>query len=104
MEAVLADCIIEPAQPFMIGLDLWMAERFVRGFLHVCIEWIAEVTELARGDVGLQALREAETISWRGHTLRVPPLSLQFEVNVARGRAERAQMVRSLLEASVRQI
>jgi hypothetical protein len=88
LDHALQDTIIEPPRAFPpIG------GHFTRIFLHACIEWLTGITELAGGDVGLEAFRRAEPVQWQGYTLLVPPLDIQLAVNRDRGRMERSELI-----------
>lgn len=91
-EVLMRDHLIEPPRPGFIS------DSFGRAFLHARVEWVAGIDERADqhrvGDVGPTAAARLETVSWRGHPIRVPPLALPLAVNQARGFAERAGMIR----------
>ena len=44
-------------------------------------------------DFGPAAAERLETVSWRGHDLRVPPLEMQRQVSLRRGLGERVRQV-----------
>ncbi len=80
----------------------WVVNWFGRAFLHVCIDITGGVVAAADqpniNDFGPEAVRRLETVQWRDHLLRVPPLDLQLAVNERRGRHERAALIRQVLE------
>ena len=44
-------------------------------------------------DFGPTATGRLDTVTWRGHTLRVPPLDLQLQVSERRGMAARVEEI-----------
>jgi hypothetical protein len=89
--------LVEPVTP-SVG---WVADWFGRAFVHARVEWVGsvrpEVDEPVASDFGPAAARALEEIEWRGHTLRVPPLSLQRDVARRRGLAERTAAIEAAL-------
>lgn len=98
-EALLDD-LIEPVVP----VEGWVCHWFGRAFPGALVEWVGGVDERADrptpSDYGPTAARRRETIRWRGHQLRVPPLELQLAVSEARGRIEQAALIRAALRAA----
>jgi len=94
---LLFDYLIEPVVP----VEGWFCSWWGRAFLHARIEWVGEVGERAdqpeMSDFGPAAARRLETIAWRGHAIRVPPLDLQLRVSRRRGLAERVAHIERLL-------
>jgi hypothetical protein len=92
---ILADSLMEPVRPS----PGWIGECFGRAFLHASVEWIGgvdpAVDEQGPNDFGPVASARLETVDWRGHSLRVPPLDLLLAVNERRGRADRATLIRA---------
>jgi len=94
---LLLDHLVEPVLPS----GGWIADWFGRAFLHARVEWVGDVhadvdTPLAC-DFGPAAASRLETVLWRGHAVRVPPLDLQLEVSEQRGLADRAAKIRQRL-------
>jgi hypothetical protein len=95
---LLLDCLIEPVQ----DSRGWISNWFGRAFLHARIEWVGSVDvnvdtpEIS--DLGPTAASRLETISLRGHEIRVPPLDLQLQVSERRGLAERVEKIKRAME------
>ncbi len=74
-----------------------MCNSFGRSFPLACLEWVGGVDERADqlfvSDFGPIAASRSENITWRGHSLRIPPLDLQLQINQRRGRIERAAKI-----------
>ncbi len=74
-----------------------MCNSFGRSFPLACLEWVGGADErldqLFGSDFGPIAASQSETITWRGHSLRVPPLNLRLQTNQRRGRTERAAKI-----------
>ncbi|HSH78678.1 MAG TPA: hypothetical protein VLA19_09125 [Herpetosiphonaceae bacterium] len=94
---LLRNDLIEPVVP----IEGWVFRWFGRSFLRACLEWAGGVDSRVDtpepSDFGPVAASRLETVEWRGHTLRVPPLELQLAVNQRRGRTERADLIRRAL-------
>jgi len=97
LAAVVSDLLIEP----LAGggqLGVW----WLRGFDGARFECVGGVHasvddgELP-SDFGPVAAGRLETLQWRGHRVRVPPLDLQLHVSERRGLEERARAIRTLL-------
>lgn len=92
--ALLLDYLIEPVVP----VADWFCNWFGRSFPGACLEWVGGVDERADtpeiSDFGPIAASRRETVTWRGYTLRVPPLAMQREANEQRGRAEHVAIIR----------
>jgi Phosphoribosyl-dephospho-CoA transferase MdcG len=92
----LADVLVEPLQP----AD-WFCRWWGRAFLGARVEWVGGVGSTADEpeptDFGLVAAESLETVAWRGHAVRVPPLALQLAVCERRGLGDRAARIRALL-------
>ncbi len=95
--ALLHDHLVEPVAP-TYG---WVADTFARAFLGACLEWLGGINERAdqpaTSDYGPTAAGRLETVVWRGHELRVPPLDLQLAVSERRGRDRVAAMIREAI-------
>ena len=78
----------------------WIAEWFARAWDGTRIEWVAEtradLDDARTSDLGPEAVRRAETVSWRGLDFRVPPLDLQAAVSRERGLHDRASAIEAL--------
>jgi hypothetical protein len=69
--------------------------------LHARIEWIGGVNEVPDqygvSDCGRVAASRLETVLWRGHEIRVPPLDLQLQVSQGRGLTDRVEVIQRFL-------
>ena len=94
--SVLLEHLDEPVTP-----GHWFCRWWGRAFLHARIEWVGGVDERADqptvSDFGPTAASRLETVAWRGHALRVPPLELQLEVSRRRGLTNRAEEIERTL-------
>lgn len=94
LQNLLIDHLIQPVEHSKGWIGTW----FGRAFLSCKLEWLGGVNESADAygisDFGPVARTRLETIEWRGHTLRVPPLDLQLDVCIRRGLDERADKIR----------
>lgn len=97
---LLRDHLIEP----VARAEVWVADWFGRAFLHCCLDWVgavgARVDEPEPTDFGPLAARRRETVAWKGHTLRLPPLDLQLAVSRRRGLSNRVAQIEALLRES----
>lgn len=79
----------------------WFCSSWGRAFLHARFEWVGGVDERADrpfvSDFGPTAARRLEAVSWRGYTVRLPPLDLQLEVSRRRGLANRVEQIERAL-------
>jgi hypothetical protein len=91
---LLLDCLIEPVQ----DSRGWISNWFGRAFLDARVEWVggvdASVDTPEITDFGPTAASRLETIYWRGHEIRVPPLDLQLQVSERRGLFERVETIK----------
>jgi hypothetical protein len=92
----LADALVEPLQ----RTD-WFCRWWGRAFLEARVEWVGGVGPAADepepSDFGLLAAASLETVAWRGHVVRVPPLALQLAVSERRNLHDRAARIRAAL-------
>ena len=93
----IADLLVEP-----LADGGWLGERWLRAFGTVRIECVGGVhASLDEGDepsdFGPVAAARLETVHWRGHSIRVPPLELQPRVSERRGLTDRVQAIRDLM-------
>jgi hypothetical protein len=92
----LLELLVEPLAPGG-ALGAWWG----RAFVGARIEWLGDVRATvdadAPSDFGPAAASRLESVMWRGHELRVPPLQLQLEVSERRGLHERARLIREAL-------
>lgn len=90
---LLADALVEP----VVVSEGWVARWWGRAFLGARVEWVADVEssvdEPDPGDFGPTAAANLETVRWRGHGLRVPPLELQRAVAARRGLTHRVEAI-----------
>lgn len=94
--ALLQDALVEPVIP----VQGWVCSWWGRAFLGARFEWVGGVNaaadQPAPSDFGPAAAGRLETVEWRGHRIRVPPLDLQLQVSLRRGLHERAEQIRQL--------
>jgi hypothetical protein len=92
----LADLLIEPPVETTRSAFRW----FGRAFAGARIEWAAEpppdTDERWVSEIGPAAAARLDTVEWRGHRLRVPPLDLQVAVSRARGLDDRVAALLAL--------
>jgi hypothetical protein len=97
----LSDLLVEPLST---SAD-WVAEVFGRAYGPARIEWVGGmrdwVDEPEPGDLGPYAAARLETVEWRGHAIRVPPLELQLASSRQRGLDERAAAIERALGNNV---
>lgn len=98
LAAAVADLLVEP-----LSDGGYLGERWLRAFAgsrFECVGGVHAAVDDGDGpsDFGPVAASRLETVEWRGHLVRVPPLELQLQVSERRGLAERARMIRSLLD------
>jgi hypothetical protein len=88
------DLLVEPVRE----RSGWAARWFGRAFHEALFEWISDANPALDvpepQEVGPAAARQLERVGWRGHTVRVPPLSLQLRVAQRRGLDARAEIIR----------
>jgi hypothetical protein len=93
----LSDVLVEPVS----ASDDWVAEVFGRAYGPARIEWAggvrAWVDDPEPGDLGPYAAARLETVAWRGHTVRVPPLRLQLASSRQRGLDDRVAAIERAL-------
>jgi hypothetical protein len=94
---LLVDSLIEPVIP----VTGWICAWWGRAYLGARVEWVGDVdasVDLPEpADFGPVAASRLETIVWRGHPVRVPPLDLMLGVSERRGRAETAAAIREAM-------
>jgi hypothetical protein len=78
------------------------ATRFCRAFDGAIFEWISdprrELDDPSRPhEQGPLIADRIETVTWRGRSVHVPPLSAQLAVSELRGLKERAEVIRAAL-------
>lgn len=94
----LGNWLIEP--PIYSNGD-WVADWFGRAWDGTRIEWAAGTRpDLDQhewtSDIGLDAERRSEIVTWRGLDFRVPPLDLQTAVARERGLHERVTAIEAV--------
>jgi hypothetical protein len=91
------DDLIEP----IVDTNGWVTRYFGVVFRHCRIDVASDPSpDLDRPeptDCGPHAQAHLETVTWRGHVLRVPPLALQIAVNRRRGRWDRVALMEAHL-------
>lgn len=94
---LLPDALIEP----IIPVTGWICAWWGRAYLGARVEWVGDVhasVDLPEPtDFGPVAASRLDTVHWRGHSLRVPPLDLMLAVSERRGLVERAALIRSAM-------
>jgi len=80
----------------------WAGARIGRAFHGAIVEWLSEPhAELddpaAPNEQGPLVADLVETVEWRGHRIRVPPLWVQLHSYERRGMDERAQLIRAAM-------
>lgn len=102
-DAALAGCILDDLLVTPVErIEGWVAQYTARGFEHAIIEWLAEPwadhdDPAAPHEQGPFIAAHIEEICWRGHLVRVPPLSAQLRICERRGLTRRAELIRSAL-------
>jgi hypothetical protein len=92
------DVLVTPVE----RLDGWVAAYVGRAFDGAVVEWLAE-PHAALDDPddpheqGPFVAGRLETVRWRGHDVRVPPLAVQLRTCERRGLTERAALIRRAL-------
>jgi hypothetical protein len=88
----LADLLVEP-----LAGGGHLGERWLRAFAGARIECVGGVhASVEPADFGPVAASRLETVTWRGHSVRVPPLDLQLQVSERRGLDDRVRAIRNL--------
>ena len=94
---LFADVTIEP----MVDTGGWLTRDFGVLFLHARIDVASDPSERLDDpepvDCGPHARRHLESVRYRGHDIKVPPLHLHVAVNRRRGRNARADLIQSRL-------
>jgi hypothetical protein len=97
---ILLNYLIEPVVP----VQGWFCDWFGRAFIGARVEWVGGVDGRADtphvSDFGPTAAACLDTVTWRGHTLRVPPLDLQLQVSERRGLTGRVAEIERVLRSS----
>jgi hypothetical protein len=93
------DVLVTPVE----RLDGWAAAYVGRAFHGAVVEWLAEPhAGLDDPDDphehGPFVADRLETVRWRGHDVRVPPLTVQLRTSERRGLSERAALIRAALD------
>jgi hypothetical protein len=90
---LFADYIVEPIK----SSKGWVAANFGVLFMDARIDLAFDPEDFVDNpepvDFGPYAMRNLEDVDWNGHTVRVPPLELQMQVNKRRGRDDRAAAI-----------
>jgi hypothetical protein len=95
------DLLVTPVE----RMSGWVAGTTGRTFNGAVLEWLSEpLAELddpaAPCEQGPFVAPEIETVMWRGHPIRVPPLSAQLRACERRGLPERAELIRAAIAAA----
>ncbi len=94
---ILKDALIEP----IADTNGWLTKDFGVVFLHCRIDIASDPSPALDcpnpADCGPYARSRLETVTWRGHAIKVPPLELQIGVNRARGRVDRVELMERFL-------
>jgi hypothetical protein len=96
---LLVDALVEP----LVAVDGWICRWWTRAFVAGArVEWIGgprpEADEPEPADFGLAGAARLETVRWRSHEVRVPPLELQLAVCERRGLHDRAALIRAAID------
>jgi len=98
LESLFAEEIIEPFQ----DTDGWVTKEFGVLFLKSRIDIATDPSPVLDNpqpvDCGPYAREHLETVEWRGHSIKVPPLELQLYVNKLRNRHDRVELIRQAME------
>jgi hypothetical protein len=99
---ILKDALIEP----IADTRGWLTKDFGVVFLHCRIDIASDPSPALDcpnpADCGPYAKARLETVLWRGHAIKVPPLELQIGVNRARGRVDRVELMERFLSGNDR--
>lgn len=95
---IFDDLLVTPVE----RMNGWVAMYTGRAFCHATIEWLSEPhakhdTRSAPHEQGPFVADHIETVQWREHVVRVPPLSAQLRVCERRGLTARADLIRSVM-------
>lgn len=97
---LLKDALIEP----IADTNGWLTKDFGAVFLHCRIKIASDPSPALDSpepaDCGPHARSLLETVHWRGHAIKVPPLELQIGVNRARGRVDRVELMERFLSGA----
>ena len=78
-----------------------MVKYFGVLFLHARIDLAFDPEEFVDHpeplDFGPYAMRNLETVVWKDHSLRIPPLELQLWVNRRRGKTDRVRAIEEFI-------
>lgn len=98
IRAMVAPYIVEPFH----HVTGWVVTGFGVVNYRYRIDFAFEPEEWVDGqgpvDFGPHAQEHVEPIVWQGHEILVPPIELQIAPNEARGRHDRAELIRKYLE------
>jgi hypothetical protein len=95
---VFDDLLVTPVE----RMHGWVANYTGRAFCHAVVEWLSEPLAehddpAAPHEQGPLIAEQLEVVRWRGHEVRVPPLSAQLRVCERRGLTGRAALIRSAM-------
>jgi hypothetical protein len=94
---VFANDLVEP----LVQTNGWVTRAFGVIFPGMRVDLAAGPEDFVDhpepADFGPWAQEHLETVCWRGHEIRVPPLEVQAAVNRRRGRLERAARIEEVL-------
>jgi hypothetical protein len=97
---LLDDLLVTP----VLELERWAAPRVGRAFDGAIVEWISDPhpqldDRETPHEHGPFVADRLETVEWRGHRIRVPPLAVQLAVCERRGLDGRARLIRAAVQA-----
>lgn len=95
---IFDDLLITP----VLELDAWVAKRVGRAFSGAIIEWLSDPHPELDDPVnpheqGPHVANRVETFEWRGHCVRVPPLSAQLVTCERRGLTNRCELIHAAM-------
>ena len=95
IQSFFHDVIIEP----IVDTQGWVTKDFGVLFMHARIDIASDpvpaLDDPEPVDCGPYAKAHLEEVVWHGYTVRVPPVSLQINVNQKRGRLDRVQLLQA---------
>ncbi|GIK65494.1 MAG: hypothetical protein BroJett018_32880 [Chloroflexota bacterium] len=93
----LVDLLIEPTYE-----TSWFCKYWGRAFHHARIEWVGAIDPTSDfsyvQDFYLPVRDHLETVTWRGYSVRIPPLEPMLKLEEMRGRLDRVQLIREALQ------
>lgn len=98
VQSLFGDVVMEPLQ----GCDNWVAKAygalFHKALISIAFDTLDCLDQTEPTDAGPYAMAHAETVIWKGYSLRVPPLELSVNINRRRGRLDRVELIEDYLK------